>query len=365
MNPAERQLLLRPVRVDDLAALHQLLDGSQEQLTTLPRDPQHLEHKVHDSLRGFYPKIARPGGEYYLFVLEAWPTGEIIGTSGILARVGGFEPFYTYEQRVETFSYPPLEVEQELGVLHLKASHSGPSEICSLFLRADQRQGGLGRLLSLGRFLFMAQYPQRFDPEVIAEMRGWCDEKGNNPFWASVGYPFFRRDLYSADILSGLGNKEFIQALMPRHPIYVPLLPYSAQNVIGKVHRNTEPALHLLRSEGFEMSGEVDIFDAGPTVRAPIGSIRTVRERKILTVKVTESPPAPGKACLVARRQLDFRCLLASLPESWEGATPDHSISEDSISTGSISLTSAQAEALEVAAGSEVLVSPLKGAWPA
>jgi RimJ/RimL family protein N-acetyltransferase len=50
-------------------------------------------------------------------------------------------------------------------------------------------------------------------------MRGYIDESGKSPFWEAVGRNFFEFDYYAADVLSGLGEKEFIADLMPRHPM--------------------------------------------------------------------------------------------------------------------------------------------------
>ena len=50
---------------------------------------------------------------------------------------------------------------------------------------------------------------------------------------------------------------------MPVHPIYVPLLPKDAQDVIAQVHESTKNALKLLERENFSFQNEVDIFEAG------------------------------------------------------------------------------------------------------
>ena len=55
----------------------------------------------------------------------------------------------------------------------------------------------------------------------------------------------------------------FIAELMPKHSIYIHLLPESAQQVIGEVHQNTAPAKRMLENEGFRYENYVDIFDAG------------------------------------------------------------------------------------------------------
>ena len=335
--------VIRPIRTDDLPQLTALAATISGGLTSLPNDADFLEARINESLRSFDPKIRRAGDEYYLFVLEDTATRELLGTSGIHARVGGFDPFYSYEIRQKTFAHEPLGIRKEVAELHLKKTHKGPSEIGSLFLRADARGGGRGRLLSLSRFLFMAAFPKRFDTHVLAEMRGYIDAAGKAPFWESVGRHFFEKDYYTADFLSGLGNKDFIADLMPEHPIYITLLPREVQAVIGRVHPETEPALALLHLEGFSESGEVDIFDAGPLLVAELARIRTVASAKIAKVAalLDVAPSGPGQ--FVANRSLDFRCCTGTVAEN-----PD----------GTVAISAKLAMALEVAAGGTIAWSP-------
>src|SRR6202012_5011720 len=117
-----------------------------------------------------------------------------------------------------------------------------------LFLAPAYRKDGNGRLLSMSRFLFMAEHPDYVDPTIIAEMRGVVDDQGHSPFWEAVGRHFFDIDFPTADYLS-MVNKRFIADLMPKHPIYITLLPREAQAVIGKVHDQTEPAMAMLQQE--------------------------------------------------------------------------------------------------------------------
>jgi len=75
---------------------------------------------------------------------------------------------------------------------------------------------------------------------------------------------------------------------MPKYPIYLPLLPESARDVIGKVHPDTEPALKMLNKEGFHYQGYVDIFDAGPSIEANINEIKTIKDSFISTAEVVD-----------------------------------------------------------------------------
>lgn len=338
-------LVFRPIRESDLNGLVALAGSTGGGLTTLPPNEEFLGDRIHESLRAFHPRIRRPGGEYYLFALEDTATGEVVGVSGIASRVGGFDPWYSYEIRPERFVHAPLKIRKDIPVLHLKQEHRGPSEMCSLFLRADRRRGGAGRLLSLARFLFIGAFPKRFTDSVIAEMRGYLDRTGRSPFWEAVGRPFFEFDFYAADVLSGLGEKEFIADLMPRHPLYVPLLAPDVQAVIGRVHHDTEPALALLLAEGFEKSGEVDIFDAGPLVRAPVAGLRTLRLSRSARLRAADAPPAADGLRLLANGRLEFRACLGPVAEHDDG---------------SVSLTADCAAALHLGPGDQVTFAPLK-----
>ena len=338
-------LLFRPIRESDLPGLVALAGSIAGGMTTLPANEEFLQDRIADSLRAFSTRVKKPGGEYYLFVLEDTATGELIGTSGIAARVGGYEPFYSYEICTERFEHAPLKVDKQIAVLHLKELHRGPTEICSLFLRPDRRRAGAGRLLSLARFLFIGAFPHRFDETVVAELRGRLDEQGHSPFWEAVGRHFFAFDFYAADFLSGLGDKGFIADLMPDHPLYVPLLPAAAQEVIGQVHTNTEPALRLLLSEGFARTNEVDIFDAGPLLRAATREIRTVRTMRTGRVQAIDLPAGSGLPRLFARTSPDFGACLGS---GVEGAD------------GTLSIDAASAAALGLGPGDRITHAPLR-----
>jgi arginine N-succinyltransferase len=271
-------LVIRPVRPDDVAALVELAHLTSFGLTTLPRDAGILRRRVRDSEHGF-ARIAEaePRGESYLFVMEETATGRVVGTAGIVSKVGGFEPFYAYRIETSVHESRSLGIRKEIHTLHLVKEHDGPCEIGSMFLHPDFRARGAGRTLSLARFLFMAEHPLCFDPVVIAEMRGVIDDRGHSDFWDAVGRHFFEIDYPKADHLS-IVNKRFIADLMPVHPLYIPLLPPAAQAVIGRVHPETEPALAILVREGFAFTGMVDIFEAGPIVSCRRDELRLVRE---------------------------------------------------------------------------------------
>ncbi len=143
----------------------------------------------------------------------------------------------------------------------------------------------------------MAAFRERFNEKVVAEMRGVIDEQGYSPFWESLGKRFFAMEFSRADYLCGTGQKAFIAALMPKHPLYIDFLSPEAQAVIGKVHPQTAPARTVLEKEGFRYLNYIDIFDGGPTLECDIDRVRAIRKSRLVTTEAGETPPGDWPLC--------------------------------------------------------------------
>ncbi len=307
--------LIRPIRLSDLDALVLMAQTAGAGFTSLPPIPEFLRAKIELSLRSFDAEVKQAGHERYMFVLEESDTGEIGGCCAVEAACGLDEPFYNYSVGLTVHASRELKVYNRHPTLYLSNDYTGTSVLCSLYLRPEFREGGAGRLLSKSRFLFMANQPQRFAEKVIAEMRGVSNERGRSPFWEGLGRHFFSIEYGEAEHIVGTGNKAIIAELMPRHPIYTVLLPPEAQAVMGKVHPQTAPALHLLEQEGFRYQGYIDIFDGGPTVEAPLAEIRSIKRSRLLPARIAAAKSGGyGSPCLVANTLLhNYRCAVAEL----------------------------------------------------
>jgi arginine N-succinyltransferase len=299
-------VIVRPVSIADLDQLLELANQAGVGLTTLPSDRDLLKRRILKSQRSIDNIPERPGGESYMFVMQDAETKKIVGASGVVSKVGGFEPFYAYRIENQPLDSDFLKVHRQISVLHLVREHDGPAEVGSLFLSPDYRKKDHGRFLQLVRFLFIAEYPQAFEPEVVSELRGIIDHNGHSAFWDAVGRHFFGIAFPQADYLSVV-NKKFIADLMPRHPIYVPLLPPEAQRVIGKVHESSRPALKNLEAEGFTFNNLVDIFDAGACVSCPRDDIRTVRHSRSAVIEKISNDPIDSPTCMIGCFTPTFR----------------------------------------------------------
>jgi arginine N-succinyltransferase len=301
--------IVRPIETGDLAALVELARGAGIGVTTLPPDEGRLARRIGVSQDAFAGRLERARANY-LFVLEDPASGRIAGTSGIAAAVGLEEPWYNYRVGTLVTSSREIGVHRQMQTLFLTNDLTGVTELCSLFLHPAYRRDANGALLSKARFLYLAEFPDRFTAKVIAELRGVADGEGRSPFWDSLGRHFFDMEFSRADYLSGVGNKSFIAELMPQYPVYTSMLSDAARAAIGEVHEHTRPARALLEAEGFSYQGYVDIFDAGPAVECALASIRAVRESTVC--EAVAGDPGEGPLHLVSNRdERAFRVLLA------------------------------------------------------
>jgi len=317
---------IRPIARDDVASVLALSERSGTGLTTLPANRERLASRIERSL-ATVAGTAERADACYMFVLVDGRDGNghvdpdrIVGISAIEAAVGLTEPFYNFHLGTLVHASRALDVYTVAPTLFLANDHTGHTELCSLFLDQGFRQGKNGVLLAKSRLLFIAEFAQLFSPKIIAELRGRLTPDGKSPFWEGLGRHFFAMEYSTADYLTGIGQKSFIAELMPKHPVYVNLLPAEARDAIGTVHADTLPARTMLEQEGFRYEGYVDIFDAGPTVECFRDDIHAVRQSQVLPVTLEEEDPVPDSLTddvlwLVANRSLaDFRVLVTAAP---------------------------------------------------
>lgn len=341
-------MIFRPIKANDYDALWQLANNTGVGFSSLQPKQKMVRQKLDWALKSFSAQTSLEEA-LYLFMLEDSATGEVAGVAGIESAIGLTAPWYNFKINIQVHASRELNVYNRLATMTLCSDHTGYSELCTLFLLPEFRQSNNGRLLSKARLLFMANQLHRFNDNTIAELRGACDEHGESPFWEAIGRHFFNVDFVTADQQISQG-KTFIAELMPRHPIYTNMLPEKAQSVIGETHNKTIPARKLLESEGFHYTHYIDIFDAGPLLEARVKDIRSVRDSRVLKVRIHHTTTTDETQWLMANNAFrEFRCIMGQL--SFEGLE-------------FVNITKEQANALCLAEGDDIRVVLLAGLRP-
>lgn len=281
--------LLRDVATSDLPGLQRL--AAVLNTVNLPDDEKALRSIIDTSVRSFTGRIRDPDEREYLFVLEDTKTGELVGTSMILARHGSYEAphvFFEVSQR-QTYS-STIDRHFEHTILSIAYDYDGPTEIGGLVVHPEMRgKGKPGKQLSFVRFLFIGMHRRWFRDTVIAELLPPLLPDGRSLLWEALGKKFTGLTYLEADRLSRQ-NKEFIKELFPASDIYATLFPQQTQKVIGKVGPETEGVKKMLERIGFHYAESIDPFDGGPHFEAETDEITLIQE--IRKAKVAEGEPS-------------------------------------------------------------------------
>ncbi|RZL39393.1 MAG: arginine N-succinyltransferase [Rubrivivax sp.] len=304
-------LLLRPVAAADLPDLARMAAASHDGISSLPNDETKLRARIAASLQAFASPDDASGEETYLFVLE--DDGRIVGCSGIAASAGFFDRFYSYRNEFVVHASTALGVSQRMHTLHLCHDLTGTTLLTSFFLDPAYEHGPAAQLLSRARLLFIHANASRFSERIAAESPGLTDAAGQSPFWDAVGRRFFGMDYPEAEAAIGGRSRACIAELMPPSPVYVALLPEAAQWALGQLHPVGELPFSILQDEGFDADAYVDIFDGGPTVEAPLASLRSVRQARELPVQAGEGRGPRHWHLLVRPSRAGFGAVLAEI----------------------------------------------------
>lgn len=330
-------LIIRPCAPTDLDDLMAISRAAGNGMTSMPNDEAAWREKIDSSQRAFASQHTGLQSNTYFLVMEDSESGRVVGTSAVYTGVGLTTPFYSYKLSTLVSSSHDLSVTRQTKVLSMVNDYTGATEVGSLFVLPPYRRPGVGQFLARARYLMLADFPACFGELVIAELRGWQDDQGRSPLWEHLGRTFFGIEFQEAVHTAALKGTQFISDLMPKYPIYTDLLPAAAREVIGKPHDASAPALKLLKKEGFQFTGYIDLFDGGPSVQAAASEIHTVRDSRIGRCRISNDVTEHDPLLLVSNGQLS--CYRVALT---------HARTDEQ---GNLILSPAAAEALLVEAG--------------
>ena len=324
-NNKPEGLVMRAAQLDDLDACLDLSRQVGTGMTSMPTDESRWQDRLERSTRDFKVETPEMNHDEYFMLVEDINAKAIVGSGAIYAGIGVSVPFYSYKLNTIVSSSEKLDVTMKTRILHLVNDYTGATEVGSLFVSPDYRRDGIGKFVSRARMLLLADFPERFDPRVFAELRGWTDAQGKSPFWEHLGRKFFDLSFRKADFISAVEGWQFISDLMPKHPVYLDLLPQEAQDVVGKPHDHGVGAVKILEREGFRYSEYIDIFDAGPCVECQLQNIKTVansRVRSVLKQSTAKLEDAPSFIMSNGNRK-DYRITRAKAIEEGDNVSID------------------------------------------
>ncbi len=305
-------IVIRPVTIDDFGAYVKLAFASHINFTTLPKNERLLEMRFTKALSSFLDASLVLDHQSYLFVAEDTGTKKLLGIAAISSTSGGNEPLFFFRKEYIHNKSQLVPVVKKLAVLNPISYLHGPSEVGSLFVDPSSRGTGIGKLLSLSRFLFIAAFPDKFTGSFISELRGPVVD-GVSIFWEAIGRRFF--DVSFDEVQEMMSySRNFIHDFLPQYPIYIDLLPKDVQNAIGMVDQETQGAFSLLQRLGFKITDEVDVIDGGPKVMAKKEDLIPINASRMMQVsKINDACELDKQEYIIANERFCFRAVLAPI----------------------------------------------------
>ncbi|NRA33712.1 MAG: arginine N-succinyltransferase [Polyangiaceae bacterium] len=294
---------IRAARPKDLASLHQL--STHLNSVNLPNNRDYLARLLdvsNQSFGGLLPAEERR----YIFVAVEGSSGEIVGSSSIIGKLGTSDSPYIFLDVIEEEKYSS-SLDQHFRHLALRIGFSfdGPSELGGLVLDPKYRRhpARLGRILSWVRFLFIACRRELFQAKLLAELLPPLEPDGTSHMWEAYGRRFCNMSYAEADSRSAQ-DKSFIRDLFPSGLVYASLMNEQAQAVIGQVGPQTIGVERMLRELGFRYAKRIDPFDGGPHYVANTDDVPAVADTRALRARIA-TPAGTGSYGLVGRIRAD------------------------------------------------------------
>lgn len=294
--------IVRPIKADDIDAMHFFGDTTSRGISNLPAYLPRVEKYVHDGIVSFEKEVIDPWDEVYPFIIENSVSGEKVGTSSILAKAGVRTSFCSYYLENLTEGENSSIDGAEHALLYPKIYTDGPSELLALYLLPSFRKGGLGKLLSLSRLLYIANQPHRFNDSIFADMRGYFTPEGACPFWNGIGGRLWKCSF--SEILNKIDKEEVeICGLIPRFPLHWRLLHEDVQKYAGKLHPNSQAAYYMLTQQGLAFCHEISILDGGPIIKSAMNKVKIIQNSKHgIVADIASEIDSPGIDVLICNK---------------------------------------------------------------
>ncbi len=305
--------LIRQAQPHDLDDLHAL--AKQTYFINLPPDREIISAKIAQSAASFRRLVTRgrtsraartldrsglvggaggSGGsgmravtgtsDLFLLVLEDVTGRGVIGTSQVIARMGGAgSPRVCMRLEQRSRRSESLKTEWTHTFARIETDATGPTEIGGLIINHAFRghRLRLGRFLSYARFHLVGLFRERFAPRIVAEMLGPIDKSGYNPFFERFMRHYIPRSFAEVYRFSQT-SKEFVTGLMPEGAIDISILDPEVTHAAGDVAEETRPARAMLERLGFKYHRQIDPLDGGPHLEARTAEVLPVRATRRL-----------------------------------------------------------------------------------
>lgn len=302
---------IRPATKADLKILIELANSLDS--INLACNDTRLSRQIDVSTWSFAGELTDFSTARYIFVAEV-PGDGPLATSMIIAKHGTPErPHLYFEENEDLLDDEALGNPVNIKYMVLRKDTDGPTELGGLVVDPKVRgmRLGIGKAISLIRFIYIKQHLDRFQDELIAEMKPRLLPDNESAFWNHFGREATGLKYREADMKS-ITDKGFIERLYNGKKYYRCLLPDDARRCIGKVGDDTRPAVAMLEKAGLKRLKQFDPLDGGLYLGGKIKDISIFKLIRSVTIRTIDFLPSDARKMLIGGHSL--------ISGRWEGA---------------------------------------------
>lgn len=219
------------------------------------------------ALDGF--ELPAPAADERVWVARARPGGTALATLRLQRSSPGALPQAWFRLGWAVHAAAELQLYRRQRTILLGHDLTGADELTGFAAAADlPAEAAAAAWAALVRAAVdeRAHEPGTEGPTCIAQLPGLRDAAGQSPVWQGLGRHFHAQDLDAARRQHGPGWERHVAPLLPRHLVYVSLLPAPAEAALGRAAPAAEPLRQALLQAGFGWREHVGIVDGGPVL---------------------------------------------------------------------------------------------------
>ncbi len=300
-RPQNDLFYIRPIRSSDAKDLLALIKLASGGLSSLQPRLEFVKDYIQKSEASFSGRKDPNTPHKYLLALFDGDNDKLVGCAAVKTEIGVDSPFINFD----------LSGEGAEQYLEASSRFKGATEVGSLFLHPDYREGGLGRYLAKVRYLLIGSEPWRFGETVIAELRGICGEDGS-PLYDYLFEERLERSFLEADAEYYDRNPDALGDIVPLGKIGTADFPLDVKASLGQPHPSGVGAMRLLQGEGFIFSGTIDLFDAGPIMSVHRDTIRTIMHSQDGQLVAQDAIISSDTMLIATGKVADFRAIVCN-----------------------------------------------------
>jgi arginine N-succinyltransferase len=259
---------IEPLEQSDLNECYKLSCISGTGMTSFPQNKELLSKIIHETTMNIQLiQLGKQPVGMIMLGMKKIDDNKLVGVSAL---------------KYHGNKHCPFDYELTETCLRRRESTQQTVELCAILLAKELRSKGLGKFLSLSRFIFLKRTSSKNRYTVCARLRGLLSNIDNNIIWEHIGQKYTGLTLGQAIEHRENENDDIFNTI----PLEIPLksIPGDCVPYLKQCHPDSYPAYQILMRCGFKGGNCVDILDGGPNIFTSLNELQIIQDVQQMSI---------------------------------------------------------------------------------